>query len=80
MEYLFVGVLDRQLLLFLLYPAHELLRVLVAARHDVANAQVGQHYGRHLQDVVLVLLDDGLVVLDGFLEFTLLHEEHVRHV
>ena len=53
--------------LFLFNFAHKLLRLLVLAGHDVADTQVGQHYGRHLQDRVEVLLHDGLVEPGGFL-------------
>jgi hypothetical protein len=38
-------------LLLLLDLAHELLRLLVLARHDVRNAEVRQHDRRHLQDL-----------------------------
>ena len=59
---------------------HQLLGLLVLAGHDVAHAQVGQHYRRHIQDGIKVLLDDGLVEAGGVLELILLHEEDVSHI
>ena len=66
-------------LLLLLDAAHELLGLLVLRRHDVGDAQVGEHDRGHLQDALdLHLLDGGLVVPDRLLVLRLLQEEGGR--
>jgi len=67
-----VRVVVGHVLLLLLDLAHELLRLLVLARHDVAHAEVGQNDGRHVENGVEVLLHDGLVEACRLLELVLL--------
>jgi len=79
-EALPVWVVEDGALLLLLHRAHELLRLLVLARHDVRDAQVGEHDRRYAQQLLGLLLDDRLVVANRLLELALLHEEDVRNV
>ena len=75
-----VRVLVGHVLLLLLNLPHQLLCLLVLTRHNVADAEIGQHNGRHVENGVKVLLDNRLVEAGGLLELVLLHEEHVGHV
>ena len=70
--YLPVRIIISQLLLLLLYLPHQLLRLLVLAGHDVAHAEVGQHYGGHVEDGIKVLLNDWFIESCRILELVLL--------
>ena len=80
MKHFSVWIIVSQLFLFLLNLPHQLLGLLVLAGHDVADTQVGQHDGGHVEDRVKVLLDDGFIETGGFLELALLHEENVGNI
>mmetsp|Transcript_52003 Transcript_52003/g.105969 ORF Transcript_52003/g.105969 Transcript_52003/m.105969 type:complete len:428 (-) Transcript_52003:371-1654(-) len=80
MEALPVGLAVRHSLLLLLDLSEEVLCLLVERGHDVRHAQVCEHHRRHLQQLLLVALDKGLVVPDRLVELVLLHEEDVRDV
>jgi len=73
--------------------SHQLLRLIILTRHDVRHTEVRQHDGLHVEQlsqsmtsssspahVIQVLLHDGLIISNGILESTLLHEEDVGHV
>lgn len=62
MKALLIGLGEAQPLFFLLDAAHQIFSLFVLAGHDIRNAQVGEHDGRHLQEVVLEALDNGIVV------------------
>ncbi|RYH30049.1 hypothetical protein EON65_06405 [archaeon] len=62
METLLVRLGETKSLFFLLDTAHEFFRFLVLTRHDVRDTKVGQHDGRHLEEVVLEAFDNGVVV------------------
>jgi hypothetical protein len=46
---LLVRIVVSQLLLLLLDLAHQLLCLLILGGHDVADAQIGQHNGAHIE-------------------------------
>ena len=73
-------LLDGDSLFLLLDAFHQLLSIGILARHDVADAQVGEHDGSDAKQVIHLAAHKWLVVANSVPVLVVLHEENMSHV